>query len=236
MKNSLLLLVASSLLVGGTATAGDWRSSAKNLAPLAPPPAVESCLSYDYVDLEYQYTDFGSTYFDQGHGFGLGFSKSLGSMFYVNGSFSDGEYEYNWDNHFLDVDTKKYRLGAGVHAPIAKCIDITFEGGGEHLDAEYAAYYNDHDYDSWGYYFGPGIRARAGRLEMFGKAYYYGREGDLRKEYLSHHTHYPGIDDEYGWLFTAGLIYHVTDCFGIKFSAEFDDDDTLFTVGGRYHF
>lgn len=236
MKKSVLLLVAVSLLAGGASIAGDWRSPAKNLIPLAPPPAMENCLSYDFIDLEYQYTDFGSIHFDEGHGYGVGFSKSIGNLVYFTGSFADGGYEYNWDGHRLDVDTRKYRLGAGVRAPIAKCIDLTFEGGGEHYDAEYGGYYSDHDYDSWGYYFGPGIRARAGRLEAFAKVFYFSREGDYRNEYLSHHSAYHGRVDDYGWLFSPGFIFHVTDNFGVKIAAEIDEWDSTLIVGGRYEF
>ena len=230
------MTAAIAILSGGLSIAGDWGNLAKNLTPLAPPPVQEHCLSYDYVDLEYIYTDYESTFFSEGHGYGVGFSKSIGSSLFFTGSFAEGSYDYNWVNHVLNVDTHRYRLGAGARVPLAECVELTFEGGAEHLEAEYGDYYSYKDYDSWGYYVGPGIRARSGRFEFFAKAFYIGREGDYSQRYLSQHVAHHGRVDDYGWVFTPGLIFHVTESFGLKLAAEFDENATAFTVGGRYHF
>lgn len=236
MKTTVLTLALASLVTLGTSVAGDWtwNRPAKNLIPLEP-PVVGSCLSYDYVDLEYISTDFGSPFYFDSHNYGIGFSKSLGDTFYVNGGFADGEYTFDWFDHVVPVETRRYRLGLGARKEIGKCIDLTFEGGFEHLDSEYNTD-RAKDYDSWSYYFGPGIRARTGRLEFFAKAYYYGREGDLSQQYLAMNSSYYGRVNDYGWVFNPGFIFHFTDRLGLKLAAEFEEHDTDYTAGIRYHF
>ncbi|MEX2577468.1 MAG: hypothetical protein WD342_00300 [Verrucomicrobiales bacterium] len=237
MKKTTLLLAASALLPSGSLLAGDWSWPSKNLAPLAPPVVFEdACLSYDFIDLEYIHTDFGSRYFSEGHGFGAGFSKSITESIFLNGSFSFGEFDDKWCGCFDTADTHRYRLGAGVRRPIAECIDLTFEGGAEFLDVEYGRKYG-RDYDSWGYYVGPGIRARSGRLEMFANALYFHREGDHSQHHISHGFRNSGYSsDPYGWRISTGLIYHVTDRFGVKVAGEFEDYDSALLLGGRYHY
>ncbi len=236
MKTTVLTLALASLVTLGTSVAGDWtwKRPAKNLIPLEP-PVVASCLSYDYIDLEYFYTDFSSPKYFDGHSYGVGFSKSLGSSFFFTGGFAEGDYDYDWDGHIVGVETRRYRLGAGVRHGIGQCVDLTFEGGFDHLDAEYPGY-NDHDYDSWSYYFGPGIRAQAGQFEFFAKALYQKREGDYSQEYLSHHSSHHGSVDDYGWVFTPGFIFHFTDRLGLKLAAEFDENETDYIAGIRYYF
>ena len=235
MKKQLICLALASLLTSGIADAGDWFGSGKGLAPLAP-PAVHDCLSYDFVDLEYIHTDFGSGYFGDGDGYGIGFSKSIGDVLFLTGSFASGGYDYDWVNHIVPVDTNRYRLGAGARVGLAECVDLVFEGGAQHLDAEYGGGYSDHDYDSWGWYMGTGIRARTGRLEWYAKVFYTANEGDYSQEYLSHHTTNYGRVDDYGWVYTPGVIYHLTDNVGLKFGMEIDEDDTSYLAGLRFHF
>jgi len=236
MKSIVLTLALASSLIVGNAGAGDWtwNPPAKNLVPLAP-PVVGSCLSYDYIDLEYIGTDFGSPYYDGGDAWGLGFSKSLGRTFYVTGAFAEGEYDFDWVGHTVGVETRRYRFGLGAHREIARCVDLTFEGGTEYTNAKYP-HYEDHNYDSWSYYFGPGIRARAGRFEYFAKALYYGTEGDYSQEYLSHQSAYHGQNNSYGWVITPGVILHVTENLGVKLAAEFGEYDTGYVAGIRYEF
>ena len=236
MRKVTILLNSLVLLSTGAAVAGDWGTSAKGLAPLAPPLLEESCLSYDVVDLQYINTDFGSGYFSKGNGYGAGFSKSVTNDFFINGSYSFGEF----DDAFCGCDdmaeNHKYRLGSGFRKEIADCVDLTFEGGGEFLDSEYSKN-TDRSFDSWGYYVGPGIRARAGRFEMFANAYYFHREGDNSQNHIWPQFRSGGYSqDPYGWRLTAGFIYHVTDSFGLKVAGEVEDYDSTLLVGGRYHF
>jgi hypothetical protein len=74
------------------AEAGDWSCPAKGLAALAA-PISGSCLSYDFVDLDYTFNDFGSRLIDNGNSYELGFSKSLGSLFFLNGGINAGSFD-----------------------------------------------------------------------------------------------------------------------------------------------
>lgn len=237
MKTLLIRFAFASLLVSGLAEAGDWRSAGKGLAPLAPPAkSCNDCLSYDFIDLEYVNTNFSNPYFDNANGYGFAFSKSLGSKYYLNGNYRKGDYEYNWVNHILPVDQRSFRLGVGRRFEIAKCVDLLFEGGVDRIDAEYAAPHGMKNYDSWAYYFGPGVRARAGRVEFFAKALFFGREGDAAQAYLAGHTTVHDRVDDYGWLFTPGMILHFNDVFGLKVAGEFTTHTSTLLLGGRFHF
>lgn len=237
MKKNRISLAIATLLLPGALTAGDWGSLGKGIAPLAAPTSnCNTCLSYDFIDLEYQMTDYGSPYFMNGDGYGIGFSKSLGCNLFFTGSFADGSYDYDWVGHIVPVDTQRFRLGLGARVSIGECVDLTFEGGAQHLDAEFGAGYSDHDYDSWGYYVGPGIRARAGRFEAYGKLLFVSNEGDYSQKYLSHHTTVHGRVDQDGWLFTPGVIFHLNDVLALKAGAEINEFDTAFSFGARFHY
>lgn len=235
MKRSILLLAGILLTTGGVSLAGTWAPS-KNLIPLAPPVVDTTCLSYDFIDLEYVNREFGSGYFSKGSGYGVGFSKLLTETIYLDGSYSFSEFDDRWCGCFDEPETHRYRLGLGVRRPLAECVDLTFDGGMEYIDTEYGRK-TDRTYDSWGYYFGPGIRAKMGRIEVFAKAHYFHREGDYSQNHIDPQFRSGGYShDPYGWRFSTGFIYHVTERFGIKVAGEFEDYDNTFFVGGRYHF
>lgn len=231
MKKSVIAFTMA-ILAAGVVSAGDF--GGKRLAPLAP-PVCDDCLSYDFIDLEYGVLDFGNDFSDEGDLYGIGFSKSIGSNFFFTGGYANGGYDYDWATEILDVSTHRYRLGLGARVSLAKCVDLTIEGGAEHTDTEYE--HSPHlDHDSWAYYVGPGIRARAGRLEVFAKALFVSREGDLSQQYLSMMTtDHLGVDED-GWIFNPGLIFHVTDHLGLKLAGEFGENDNLVTGGVRFEF
>ena len=234
MKKSTLYLTALLLASGGFASAGEWRP-AKNLVP-PPAPVDANCLTYDFIDLQYIQQEFGSRYFHRGNGYGFGLSKSLTDSLYIDGSYSFGEFEDLWCGCFDDAETRRYRFGAGIRQPIAECVDLTFAGGADHLETEYATK-SERDFDSWGYYVGPGIRAKVGRLEWFANAYYSLREGDYSQNHISSEFRNSGYAyDPYGWRFSSGFIFHVTDRLGLKVAAELEDYDNSFLVGVRYHY
>lgn len=235
MKIFACLSVLVLFFVFPEAGAGDLTIPAKDLVPTAAPVPEGNCLSYDFIDLEYGITDFGTSYYGEGDSWGVGFMKSLGPIFYLTGSYGEGGYEFDACCALLDVDTDRYRLGLGARRSIAQCVDLTFEGGFDHRDSEYPGY-PQLDYDSWGYYVGPGIRARAGRFEVFGNAFYTSREGDYSQRYLAWQTSAALSENEAGWIFNPGVIYHLTEHWGLKAAAEVGELDTAFTFGARYHF
>jgi hypothetical protein len=117
--------------------------------PLPPLVLEESCLSYDFIDLQYINMDFGSGYFSKDNGYGAGFSKSITRDFFVNGSYSFGEFDDAWCGCNDMAENHKYRLRSGFRKEIADCVDLTFEGGGEFLDSEYQKN-TDRSFDSRG--------------------------------------------------------------------------------------
>lgn len=233
MKKQLICFVLTSLLLVGVSAAGDWHTPGKALAPLAP-PVTENCLSYDFVDLEYIRNGYDVGYLDNGEGFGFGFSKSVGHNFYFNGGFRGGNFDYNWAPYIGSVETRAFRFGVGTHVSLAKCVDLTLEGGVTHIDAELENVYPVAEYDSWGYYVGPGLRARSGRLEFYANVFYFGRSGDGIPGHP--YTAPNGAFAGQGWLFTPGVIFHLNEVFGIKVGGEFGEDTTNLLVGGRLHF
>jgi len=235
MKTHLLRVAIVSLFLQGAAFAGDWGSLGKGVAPLAG-PVVDDCLSYDFIDLHYITTGFGNPYLSRGHGFGVGASMLVSQHLYLNASYSLGSFDDSWCGCFDGGDTHRYRFGAGLRAPIAKCVDLTFEGGAEYHKMEWDKSFH-RDYDSWGYYVGPGIRARHGKLETFASVHLYSREGDHSQQYLDPQFRTGDYRTGYtSWRFSTGLIYHVTDRLGVRVAGEFDRYDNLFSVGTRYHF
>ncbi|HQW27985.1 MAG: hypothetical protein KA152_14325 [Verrucomicrobiales bacterium] len=236
MKKVTLLLTLFALVSAGSGLAGEWSPPSKGPVPLPPPSFDENCLSYDFIDLDYINRDFGSQYFSKGQGYGAGFSKSISSSLYINGSYSFGEFEDVWCGCFDVAETHKYRLGAGVRKSIADCVDLTFEGGAEYLDTDYATKL-DRGSDSWGYYVGPGIRARAGRFEMFANSNFYHREGDYSQNHIDQQFRSTGYsNDPYGWRISTGFIYHVSERFGVKVAGEFEKYDSALLLGGRFMF
>ncbi len=234
MKTTAIVLAALLLASVGTARSGEWRA-AKNLVP---PPVlpVENCLTYDYIDLQYIHTGFDSPYFYKGNGYGVAFSKSLTDSLYVDGSYSFGEHEDRWCGCFDEAETRRYRFGGGIHRPLAECVDFTFAAGADFLDTEYGKK-TDRDFDSWGYYVGPGIRARAGRLEMFATAHYIHREGDYSQNHISPQFRTSGYDyDPYGWRFSTGFIFHVSERLGLKLAGETENSVNSVLLGVRYHY
>lgn len=234
MKTATVISLFVFSFAGGKVLAGDWSpfNDPKAPAPLAP---VENCLSYDFVDLSYGIYDFGTPYFYDGDFYEVGFSKSISEHWYLTGSFADGNYLFDCGCDINEVSTRRYRMGVGARKQIASCVDLTFEGGAEHTDAEYSPF-PEREYDSWGYYVGPGIRARWGRFEAFAKALYTGREGDRSQEYLGWRTADALSPDEDGWLFTPGMLFHFTDSLSLKIAAEFGELDNAYTFGARYEF
>ncbi len=234
MKMLLPSLLLPLLLSGGLLRAGDT-TAGKELAPLALPVECEECLSYDFVDLKYGFNDFGTDFHNDGEFYEIGFTKSLGEHFYSTGSYADGSYRLDTLLSFTGVETDRYRLGLGYRQKIDDCVDLTLEGGMDHIDAAYGRC-GCMDYDSWGYYVGPGIRARSGRFEMYANALFTSREGDYSQQYLGLLTPEAlGIDED-GWLFGAGIVYHLTQHLGLTAGAEWGELDNAYTLGVRVEF
>jgi len=232
ITSAMVLALGAELAMAGEFNFGH---PGKNIIPIEPADTAGNCLSYDFIDLNYTVTSFGNSFFDDGKGFSVDFSKSLGNFAYVTGEYQRGGYDYDWVDHVVDVNTNRYRLGVGARHSVAKCFDLTLEGGGQYLDAEH----HDHpskDFDSWGWYAGPGFRFMVGkRLEVYGNAFYGKHEGDTREQLLSQNNFYnPSAEvDDYTWRFTPGVVYSVTENLGLKVGAEFEREEVELLFGVR---
>lgn len=188
--------------------------------------SADPCLSYDFIDLDYGIGSHDNAFFDDnGHQFGVAFSKSLGETFFLTGSYTNAGFDYLFNNQYLDFTSHRLTLGLGAHFSLAECLDLTLEGGASYRDNQFTGNAN-FDYDSWGYYVGPGLRARVGRLEGFAKVFYFDREGVLG---LS------GVDVD-GWVFQPGVLFHLTDTVAFKVAGDIGENFSAATFGLRLHF
>jgi len=211
----LTLVLAASFSIAGESV---HRHSGKNIIGITPPHA--NCFSYDYIDLNYIFQDFENRRVEGGDAWGINFSKSLGNTFYLTGSYENADYEgdLHYYNQFSGISTDRTRLGLGVHRTLFNCVDLTFEGGASYQETKYEVCpINNHE--AWGWYVGPGIRAKVGKnVEFYGNAFYSGEEGD------------------YGWRFTPGFILNVTEMVGLKFGGEFESDVNSLLLGVRVNY
>ncbi len=219
----IVIAFTLAFLAAGVIKAGDTPvvSSGKTVTAVEP----GSCLTYDYIDLDYGVADNDNAFLGGGERWGINFSKSLSSNLFLTGGYTNTGFDYIWNNQVFDFDSDRYSLGLGAHMSLADCVDLTFEGGGDYRDAEFGGN-GAFDYDSWGYYVGPGIRARAGRFEAYAKVFYTGREGVLNQF---------GIDND-GWVFKPGMLFHLTDHLALKVAADVTELDSAVTVGARINF
>ncbi|MEM1441585.1 MAG: hypothetical protein AAGF67_04550 [Verrucomicrobiota bacterium] len=230
MKSSPLIIVLS-VFAAVTAHAGGKVIApvSESKAPITDAKALIAeptapCLSYDYVDLEYLTTG-SEGIFGGGDGYSASFSKSLGELFFLTGGYTNAGADYIDNNVAFDFESHRYQLGLGARFALTECVHLTLEGGAEHADNRFGN--TAFNYDSWAYYIGPGLRARAGRFEFFGEVFYVGREG------------VPGNGFAYEndtWVFNPGVLFHLNDRLALKVAGSFTEDTSLFTFGARINF
>lgn len=226
MKTLTTAITLSCLLLA-TAISGDYSGKGISGKAITGKGVVHKadCLSYDFIDLDYSLVESDNVFLDDGSRYGISFSKSLGPVLYLTGSYSRAENDLFFGNRYYDVDSDVFSLGLGAHFSLAECVDLTLEGGLSYLDAEYGGI-GGFDYDSWGYYIGPGLRARWGRLEGYAKLLYIEREGVFG----------PYGAAQEGWVFQPGLLYHLNETVALKVGADLAESNSAVTFGARIHF
>ncbi|NNE90239.1 MAG: hypothetical protein HKN23_01195 [Verrucomicrobiales bacterium] len=219
MKN--LLAIAIALVVfGGSVFAEGYRmhSSKSVISPkrvIGPPAPEEPCFTYDFIDLGYVYRNQGPFWAEDGHGGGIDFSYGIAGPLYLTASYDylDTKYEFGWRP---GGTTQNVAAGLGIYHEVAECLHFTLEGGALYSDIEI-----DHvaTHEDWGWYVGPGVRAKFIKgVEIFGNVYY----GEIR-------------DDE-GWSYNTGLVIDVTHNVALKLAGSFDDDAETYFAGLRFNF
>lgn len=197
-------LAAFAALGSLSAMAGDGKAIADGKACTA--CCEESCLSYDFADIQYIYTSFGEL--EDGHGVGLNISKEIGGNVYLtaSGSWTDSG----------GADLYGASAGAGYYIPVTDRLHLNIEAGG--------LYSNDKDLchggEEWGYFAGPGFRYCLSQgMEIFANAYYTRFES--------------GFD---GWDFNVGLVADITDTIAFKLGGLLNEDDQAVLAGLRFYY
>lgn len=214
MKKSLLL---GAMILLGSAVSQVHAGPAKGpvAAAPAPAPAAVPMFTYDFLDVQYIYTNFDSPWFDDAHGAGANLSKGLGGPLYLTGSFAWSDTEADYE----PVDLYGASGGLGVYCPVVDRLHVNLEGGALWSKEDYD-YYSE---DDWGYFVGPGVRfAICQGFELFANVYYtdFGGEGDDTD----------GID------VNVGAVYDISQYFGIKVGGLFGEDENSAFVGGRIYY
>ncbi len=175
---------------------------------IEPPLPDEPCFNYRYVEAGYVYRDFEPYFGDAGHGGGIGLSYDFLGPVYAAAKF-------RWSKADSKYSRSDASAGLGVYHEIYDCLHLTFEGGGRWGKTEYG-HFSD---SGFGYYAGPGFRAkfRSG-IEIFGNAYY------------------SGIDGDSGFLFDAGAVFDVTANLDLVISAVLEDDSQSYFAGFRLNY
>jgi hypothetical protein len=214
MKKSLIL--GAMILLGSAASQLQAGTPAPK-APIAPAPVPPAApiFTYDFLDVQYIYTDFDSPWIDDGHGVGANLSKSLGGPLYATGSFA-------WSDTIVDyepVDFYGASAGLGVFCPIMDRLHVNMEGGAL-WSREDSDYYTN---DDWGYFVGPGARFSVCQgFEVFANVYY--------TDFGSGEGNTDGFD------VNVGAIFDIHQYFGIKVGALFGEDENSLFVGGRIYY
>lgn len=184
-----------------------------------PASVMAADFSYDYIDLNYAYTDFDDLDTDA-EGGTVGFSWSPGDGLFIGGAYGRQET----DDYDIDVDSGT--LGVGAYFPLNDSInlDFTVAAAYQGLDTPVG------DFDSYGASAGLHLRAwLAPRFELFtGVNYVNLFSGDIPD------------DDDYvdDWAVNAGLRVYLLDQISISasYGYQFDSEAELIQAGVRFNF
>lgn len=213
MKKSVLcslavLSLAATSYADSYAGGKAWGTSGKSVVTgKGPVVQAEPCLTYDFLDLQYLYTDYDGL--DEGNGVAVNFSKGLFGQVYLTATADwIGTEIYGYD-----ADAYGATVGLGYYIPVSDRF---------HLNIEASLLYSGletpwGDSDEWGGAVGPGFRyCLTQDLELFGNAYY---------------TFYESGYD--AWDFNAGVVWKASDLVGLKFSGVFSEDGHALLGGIR---
>jgi hypothetical protein len=213
MKKPLIL---GAMILLGSAVSQLQAGTPAPKAPVAPAPVPPPApmFTYDFLDVQYIYTDFDSPWIDDGHGVGANLSKSLGGPLYATGSF--GWTDTNVD--YEPVDLYGASAGLGIFCPIMDRLHVNLEGGALWSRDNYDYYSSD----DWGYFVGPGARfAVCQGFEIFANVYY---------------TDFGGQGDTDGLDVNVGAIFDVHQYFGLKVGGLIGEDESSLFIGGRIYY
>lgn len=164
-----------------------------------------SNISYDFFDVAYMDVE---THSDDGDGFLLRASKSLGESFYLLAEMGDAELdEHHGDFRFI-------RAGLGFHTSFSRMVDGIAELTYESLEIEE----HHHELDENGFGIAAGIRV------LFNEHL----EGTARARYVD-------LGDEEDEIFSAELLYLFNHSFGLVAAYEKGNEEII-SAGVRFQF
>ena len=170
--------------------------------------AVAEDFSYDYVSASYGSIDFDDLNVD-GDGFGLGLSMGIAENFHLFADYQGADLDFG-------VDVTQFGAGIGYNTPISDVIDVVAKLSYEYVDID-AGLISD---DDSGFGVGVGIRAAVSEAVEI--------EVGLSYVDLS--------DSGDNTAFEAGFLFDVTESISIGLSGSWDDDVTIYSLGGRMYF
>ncbi len=101
----IVIAFTLAFLAAGVIKAGDTPvvTSGKTVTAIEP----GSCLTYDYIDLDYGVADNDNAFLGGGERWGINFSKSLSSNLFLTGGYTNTGFDYIWNNQVFDFDSDR---------------------------------------------------------------------------------------------------------------------------------
>ena len=176
-------------------------------------PAFAGDLSYNFIELGYQKAELDDDlagFSVDGDGFGIGGSFEVGESWFIGVGYSTIGFDFG-------IDLDQISVGGGYHAGLSDRTD--FFATLSYLSVEVSAS-GLGSVDEDGYGVAIGVRSMlTDNVELNGSLGY----SDLGD----------GAD---GTAFNVGALYSFTESFAVGLDIGFEEDVTLYSLGGRFYF
>lgn len=186
-----------------------FRSAFIMMALLLSASAGAQGFDYNYITLQYSQVDFDDLNVD-GDGISLGGSFAINQDFHAFGQYSTADLDFG-------VDANELSIGLGYNHSLTDAVDFVGTISYEYVEVEAAGFGSA---DDNGYGLGIGLRWAASEEFEVQTGIQYVDLGDSSSS----------------TAFGAGFQYSFTEAFTVGLNASFDDDVTVYGIGGRFYF
>jgi hypothetical protein len=238
MKSTTTILAALAVSVTAAIAGPEPAPVSTGKNPPPPPPPADPCagpISYNNIELLYQYTDWDGNNADAGNGGILRFEYSPTPYFYITGGVEYNDSGYDTDllvnpqgvplgiTH-ADFEQWDLTLGIGGHFPITHHIDIAADGGvlwsQRSVDFHVPGPSNNFSEtdDDTGWYVRPQIRAKWGCFTAH-----------LGAEYRD-------VRNDNSWIYFVNVYYQVNPAWDVTVGYRHTDDFDAVTGGIRWRY